>query len=434
MFHCRLRLFLSTLLLIAFLTLPALAGNWPQWRGPNGDGVSAEKGLPLQWAENKSVFWKIALPGDGASTPAIWGDAIFLTCQKGEELLLLKVNKVSGKEEWSRTVGTGSLPRSTPKPRGQQKFHNLHNLASPSPVTNGKVVVAHYGNGDLAAYDFAGKQLWQRNLQKDHGGYTIWWGHANSPVLYKNLVISVCMQDSLKDLGETPVDSYLIAHELETGAQRWKTLRNTQAKAEECDAYTTPLLTEVAGHTELIVMGGNQLDGYDPATGKQLWFLPGLSGNRTITGPTIANGMVYTTCGMRRDLVAVKLGGAGKLPPSSVVWRTKEKTPDSPCPVVSHGLVFIVSDNGIAQCFDAQTGAAKWQERLPGDHKASPLAVEGRIYFLSRNGRCTVVAAAEQFKKLADNRLDDEFVASPAVSDGKLYLRGRKALYCLGKP
>jgi outer membrane protein assembly factor BamB len=193
----------------------------------------------------------------------------------------------------------------------------------------------------------------------------------------------------------------------------------------------------------MIVMGGNQLDGYDPATGKQIWYLPGLSGNRTITGPTIANGMVYATCGMRRDLVAVRLsflgdlGGTSKLPPSAVVWRTREKTPDSPCPVVAKGLVFIVSDNGIAQCFDAKTGAVKWQERLPGDHKASPVAAqaaEGHIYFLSRNGRCTVAAAAATFKKLADNRLDDQFVASPAVSDGKLYLRGRKSLYCVGKP
>jgi outer membrane protein assembly factor BamB len=143
--------------------------------------------------------------------------------------------------------------------------------------------------------------------------------------------------------------------------------------------------------------------------------------------------MVYATCGMRKDLVAVKLGGSGKLPPSAIAWRTADGTPDTPCPVVTNGLLFLVSDGGIAQCFDALTGEAKWKQRLPGDHKASPLAAPGRVYFLSRNGRCAVVAAAAPFKKLADNRLDDEFIASPAVSDGKLYLRGRNALYCIGK-
>ena len=433
MFSRRTPFLVPALLLPVVLTLPALAGNWPQWRGPNGDSVSAEKGLPLEWGEDKNVVWQCPLPGDGASTPAVWGDAIFLTGQRGDDLLLLKVNKGSAKVEWERTVGTGDLPR-TVKGRGRQKFHKLHNLASPSPVTDGRRVFVHFGTGDLAAYDFDGKQLWHHNLQQEFGPYTIWWGHANSPVLFKDLVIAVCMQDSLKDLGEPPVDSYLVAYDQATGAQRWRTLRNTNATAEQCDAYTTPVFAEIDGRTEMLVMGGNQLDAYDPATGTQLWYLPGLNGNRTITGPTVADGLVYATCGQRHDLVAVKPGGVGELPPGAVVWRTKDSTPDSPCPVVAHGLLFLVSDNGIAQCLDAKTGEAKWKERLPGDHKASPLAAEGRVYFLSLNGNCTVVAAAARFEKLAENRLDDEFIASPAVSDGRLYLRGRKALYCLGKP
>jgi outer membrane protein assembly factor BamB len=434
MFSRRVRLALPVLLLPAVLTLPAVASNWPQWRGPDGNSVTAEKGLPLQWAEDHNVVWKCPLPGDGASTPAIWGDAVFVTGQRDQDLLLVRSGKGSGKVEWERKVGSGEVRRKTARPRGEQKFHPLQNLASPSPVTDGRRVFIHFGNGDLAAYDFDGKQLWHRNLQQDFGPYTIWWGHANSPVLYGDLVITVCMQDSLKDLGEGPVDSYLVAHDQKTGALRWRTLRNTHAKAEECDAYTTPVFAEVDGRTELLVMGGNQLDAYDPATGKQVWYLPGLSGNRTITGPTVTGGMVYATCGMRRDLVAVKPGGSGELPPGAVVWRTKDSTPDSPCPVVANGLLFVVSDQGVAQCLDAKTGEPKWKERLPGDHKASPLAAEGRIYFLGLNGTCTVVAAAAQFEKLAENRLDDSFIASPAVSDGKLFLRGRKALYCLGLP
>ena len=183
-------------------------------------------------------------------------------------------------------MGTDTAPRGEVE-RGRQLFHTLHNLASPSPVTNGKLVVAHYGNGDLAAYDFNGQQLWKRNLQADHGPYTIWYGHANSPVLYDDLVLSVCLQDALADRPDKPVKSYVVAHELANGRQRWKTVRMTGAPAEEADAYTTPLLVNVDGQPQLLVMGGNQLDAYDPRTGRQLWFLSGLVGGRTVTSPTV---------------------------------------------------------------------------------------------------------------------------------------------------
>ncbi len=421
-----------SVLLLMIVAAPASAGNWPQWRGPAGDGVSTEKGLPLKWSESDCVVWKCDLPGEGASTPAVWGSAVFVTAQKAEDLLLLRINSGDGKIVWQRTVGHGTVVRKTARPRGEQKFHPLQNLASPSPVTDGRRVFVHFGNGDLAAYDLDGNALWHRNLQMDHGKYTIWWGHANSPVLYRDLVINVCMQDSLSDLHEEPGVSYLVAYDQKTGEQRWKTLRSTQAKGEECDAYTTPILHEAGGKTELIVMGGRQLDGYDPASGKQLWYLPIPIGNRTITGPTLAGDMVYTTCGMRTDLLAVKLGGTGHLPASAIVWRTTDSSPDSPSPVVWQGLVFLVSDSGIAQCLDAKTGERKWKERLPGDYKASPLAAEDRIYFLNQAGRCTVVAASAKFEKLAVNSLDDAMVASPAAADGRLYLRAKKALYCIG--
>ena len=424
-------------LILTLLAVPAAAAdNWPQWRGPDGNSVSPTTGLPLTWDEKTNVVWKTPL-ADGASTPAVWGDAVFVTAQDGDKLQLLRLHKGTGKVEWTRTVAAGEARRAPLRgkrgdERRLQKFHKLHNLASPSPVTDGRRVVAHFGTGDLAAYDFDGKRLWHRNLQKDYGTYTIWWGHANSPVLHKDLVITACMQDSNVDLGDAPVESYLVAHGLADGEVRWKTSRMTKATAEECDAYTTPVFTEVGGRVQMIVMGGRQIDAYDPVTGKQLWYLPGLPGNRTITGPTVAGDVVYATCGMRRDLVAVKIGGDGLRPESAVSWRTTDSTPDSPTPVAYEGLLFVVSDNGVAQCLDAKTGAAKWKERLPGDYKASPLVAEGRVYFINLAGRCTVVAASPEFAKLADNRLDDEVIASPAAADGRLYLRGRKALYCLG--
>jgi outer membrane protein assembly factor BamB len=414
----------------------AQAGNWPQWRGPAGNSVSDETHLPVSWSEQENVLWKCALPGSGASTPAIWGDAVFLTCQDQDKLLLLKIDKPTGTIAWTRQVGSGSPARrqgrgSPQQFRKEQRFHNLHNMASPSPVTDGELVVAHFGNGNLAAYDFAGKQLWHRNLQKDYGTYTIWWGHANSPVLYRDLVISVCMQDSLLDLQDQPAVSYVVAHDKRTGKETWKTMRMTPARAEQCDSYITPVFYQAADHVEMIVMGGDRIDAYDPATGKQLWYLPGLARGRVITGPTVADGMVYATAGFRGPLHAVRLGGRGKLSANAVVWKQASGTPDSSSPVVWHDLIFWITDNGIAHCHDARTGAAKWEMRLPGDYKASPLAADGKIYFLNLAGRCTVVAAEPAFRKPAENTIADGTIASPAVSDGKIYLRGKKALYCI---
>jgi outer membrane protein assembly factor BamB len=452
---------------LALLTVAAAtrarAENWPQWRGPTGDGVSSETGLPVVWGEHDGVAWRAELPEWGTSTPAIWGDAIFVTTQQEDRLLLVKLRASDGHMEWMRLVGSGR-----PKREGairEQKFHRLHNMASPSPVTDGLRVVAHFGSGDLAVFDFDGNELWRRNLEQEYGKYTIWWGHANSPVLFDGLVISVCMQDSLEgaegqtgandeapamdeaaakeeapsnaDGTTTLVPSYLVAHDIRTGRERWKSMRMTGADAEECDAYTTPVLRQTADGGELIVMGGNQLDAYDPATGRQLWYLPGLVGGRTITGPTLAHDMVYTTIGMRGDLLAVKMSASpdksGELPRKAIAWKHEQGTPDSCCPVVWRDLLFTVTDDGIVRCFDAFSGKLNWKDRVPGDYKASPLAAEGRIYLLNTSGLCTVISAnRRKFEKLAENQIDDETLASPAVSAGRIYLRGRKALYCIG--
>lgn len=410
----------------------ARAENWPQWRGPRGDGTSEEQRLPLAWSEARGIAWKVELPGWGDSTPAVWDDAIFVTTQDDDKLLLLRLDRASGKTVWSRQVGEAETPRAG-EPRSEQKFHQLHNNASPSPVTDGEVVVAHYGNGELAAFDFDGNELWRRNLQREYGAYTIWWGHANSPVLFDDLVISVCMQDSLADLGQPPAPSYLVAHDKQTGKERWKSSRMTKANAEECDSYTTPLVYKIGNRWELLVMGANQLDGYDPATGRQLWFLPGIVGGRTITGPTVGHQMAFVTQGMRKDLLAVKLGGEGQRTRRDVVWKESEATPDTCCPVLWRDLLFTISDNGVAKCFDAYTGNQNWKKRLPGDYKASPVAAEGRIYFLNLHGQMTVVAANDRYDRLAENQLDDETVASPAVSNGRIYLRGKKHLYAIEK-
>ncbi len=441
----------TCILIAAAYAAPTVhSADWPQWRGPEGTGVSSEKNLPIVWHEQRSIVWKCPLPESGTSTPVISGDAAFVTTHTADDkLLLLKIDKRRGQIVWTQEVGAGTAEREGPK-RQPLKIHKFYSPASPSPVTNGKIVVAHFGNGDLAAYDFDGNRLWKRNLQDDYGAYTSWYGHANSPVIVGKLVISVCMQDSLADLQESPVESYVVAHDLASGDVRWKVSRKTKAEKEECDAYTTPLLCTHSGVKQLVVMGGNQLDAYDPTTGRQLWFLLGQTGGRTVASPTIGRDFVFAVRGLRGALFAVKPPSSPHAPredtngitrsemPTTltfrdIAWTYTEGTPDTCSPIVWNELLFTITDDGIARCFDAATGNLKWKERLKGQYKASPVAADGRIYFLNIDGLATVVSASPRFDKLVENKLDDQTIASPAISDGRIFIRGRKTLYCIGK-
>lgn len=416
-----------------FTNSSAIAENWPQWRGPEGTGVSSERDLPIVWSEKRGLAWKTAIPGAGASTPVIWGDAIFLTSQADDNaLIVLKVSKKTGEIAWQTTVGKAEIVREAPS-RKAQKFHQIHNLASPSCATDGKTVVAHFGNGLLVALDYEGKVLWEHNLAEEYGGYTIWWGHANSPVITGGMVISVCMQDSLSDLQAEPVESYLVAHDLVTGKVRWKKSRMTSAKSEQCDSYTTPLLTSIGGVQQLVVMGGNQLDSYDPITGNQLWLLDGLVGGRTVTGPTIASEMIITTRGMRGPMIAVQPDGNGEQNHRAIRWDYTEGTPDSCTPVVAREMIYSVSDDGVLRCIDLASGNLKFKQRIPGKYKASPITAEGRVFLLNTDGLCTVISAMPRFDKLVENQLEGETIASPATSDGRIYIRSKTHLYSVSR-
>ncbi|MAT15227.1 MAG: serine/threonine protein kinase [Planctomyces sp.] len=424
---------LAAIVCVAAIASPGSAENWPQWRGPAGNSISQEANLPTRWSEKENLTTRISLPISGTSTPAIWGDAVFLTVEEEGELKLLKIDRTSNQIAWTRKVGEGTANRKTEGSSSRApKYHDLHNMASPSPTTDGEVVIVHFGNGDLAAYNFDGDQLWKTNLAEDYGSYTVWWGHANSPVLYKDLVISVCMQDSLADLRDEPVASYIVAHHRLTGEEVWYTPRMTEANAEECDAYTTPVVRSTPDGDQIVVMGGNQLDAYDPQTGAQIWHIPGLVGGRTITGPTVANDLVYSTVGMRGELNAFRPEKLDAGIDAARVWSYDDNTPDTCCTVVFDDLLFMVSDNGIASCLDSQSGKLHWRHRLGGDFKASPIYADGHIYFLNKEGECTVVAAADEYKEIGLNKLNDEFIASPAVSDGQIFLRGKQALYIIG--
>jgi outer membrane protein assembly factor BamB len=252
-------------------------------------------------------------------------------------------------------------------------------------------------------------------------------------VLYENLVISICLQDSCADLPGDPSPSYVVAHDKRNGREVWKMPRMTAATHESCDSYTTPLVWKHGERTELVIFGGQMLDAYDPADGRQLWSLPELIGNRTITGPVAAGDMIFVTQGMRNPLLAVKPGGEGKRTRKDIVWQMRDGTPDSPTPVVLGERLYLVTNDGIARCLEAATGRLYWKERLKGGYRASPLAADGRIYFLNEQGLTTVISAEKKFNKLVENPLDDDTVASPITSDGKIFIRGNKTLYCIGK-
>jgi outer membrane protein assembly factor BamB len=206
----------------------------------------------------------------------------------------------------------------------------------------------------------------------------------------------------------------------------------TGAMAEQCDAYTTPLLTSVQGEPRLIVMGGNQLDAYDPRNGRQIWRLPQLTGGRTVTSPTIAGETVFATRGKAGSLLAVALGGSGELSRHDILWSDDQGTPDSCTPVAHRTLLFTISDRGIARWCDTDSGHLHWKQRLPGEYKASPVYCEGRVLLLNMEGTCTVISAASRFTKLVENRLNDRTIASPAIANGHIYIRGHKNLYCIG--
>ncbi|MEI7684124.1 MAG: PQQ-binding-like beta-propeller repeat protein [Planctomycetota bacterium] len=420
---------LSCILLFALGQSDTPSQNWPQWRGPAGNSVAATKALPTSWSATENVVWKAPLPGWGNSTPAIWDDAIYVTTQVDDaRLLLLRLDRAKGTVVWQKEVGTGSPRRKGPV--GNLRFHDEHNMATPSPVTDGKHVWVTFGNGAIACYAADGAKVWDLDLLKDYGPLSIWWGHGSSPVIYKDLLITNVIQDPA---GSGP--SYVVAHDKLTGKKKWLTPRVTGAKGEPGDSYTTPLLHTHDGQTDLIIFGGNVLDAYNPDDGALLWSYKGVQGNRVISGPTLVGDTVVAVEGMKGPVFAVKAGGKGDVTKSNLLWKTKTKgsNPDASTPVVAHGLIFMASNNGVAYCLDAATGEELWKERLGAEIRASPLVAGDRVYFLAKDGKASIVAAAREYKLIGQPELDEEVIASPAVAGDDLYVRTKKNLYRIGK-
>ena len=410
------------LLTLICFALTTSAADWPCWRGPDGLGLSAEKNLPDSWSKEKNIAWTLAVPGKGASSPIIMGDRVYVTTQTSDTgLHLLAIDRKRGEIVWDREIGRGKL-----------HANNLHNMATPTPASDGDFVWALFGTGDLACLDRDGKVIWQRNLVKEYGEYKTNHGYGTSPMLLAGKLYIACMHQG---------SSYLLAVDAQTGKNVWKKDRNLEPKDEAQDSYSSPIFHRAKGGTEIVLAGAESVNAYDPVTGEQQWTFGGLKVphpyGRTISGPAAGDDVLITVASgfqNRGYTVAVKSGGTGDITTSHKLWTQSKFSPDCPTPVVYNGMLFSIRDDGMASCLDLKTGEPHWQERLfTANVKVSAVAGDGKIYFTSGQANCAVVKAATKLEILATNELNESTLSTPAISGGKLFIRTDGNLYCVGK-
>jgi outer membrane protein assembly factor BamB len=402
------------------LASAARAGDWPQWRGPALNGVSEERNLPVKWSATENVAWKLALPGLSGSTPIVWGERVFLSAAEGGELFLWSVDRAKGAVLWKKKLGSGDVKM------------RKHNMSSPSPVTDGRAVWVMTGTGVLKAFDFAGRELWTRDIQKDYGPFGLNWGYASSPLLHEDALYVQVLHGM-----HTDAPSYLLRVHKQTGKTVWRVERPTDALSESPDAYTTPALLRHGKAVEVVVTGGDYVTGHDPATGKELWRAGGLNPDknpfyRIVASPVAFDGLVYAPTRVR-PLLALRAGGRGDVSKTHVAWSF-ENGPDVPTPVTDGKYFYVVNDRGIVYCLDAKTGKELYgQQRLrPGTYSASPVLADGKVYVTSEDGLTSVFRAGPKFELLAENELGEYCLSSPAVSDGQIFIRTSNHLYCIG--
>ena len=383
---------------VLWLVLSAIvaAEDWPQFRGPEGDGHSRETRLPLEWSESKNIAWKTAIPGSGWSSPSVAQSKVWLTAEVASALHAISLDPKTGKILKDITV----FPASD---LGKQHAKNTH--ASPTPVLENGRVYVHFGSHGTAALSSDGEVLWKVKMD-----YEPMHGTGGSPVLYKDLLIFNCDGTDVQ---------YVVALDKHTGKVKWKSSRKAYM------AFATPQVIHVKGKDQLISPGAHRTVAYDPANGKELWSVEYGEGFSNVSRPVFAHGLIFLSTGFNRaDLLAVKPGG-------EVVWKYSRSVSLTPSFLVEGEELYMVSDNGIATCFDAKTGKVHWQQRLGGNFSASPTLADGRIYFQSEEGETIVLAPGKEFKKLAVNVLDGRTLASMAISDGQILLRTGSHLYAI---
>ena len=416
--------------------------DWPQWRGPAGTGIAEGVTLPMTWSDEENIAWKAPLRGLGVSSPIVWGNQVFVTYQvgrvsrrggfhpslasggdSGERLMsvppgeadrgvafaVASFHRQDGRLLWEREIDLDG--RLFP-------VHDKHNLASPSPVTDGERVYAWFGTGQIVAISMDGNLVWQRQLDEGGDSFNIVWGHASSPTLYGDALILQC------DHGP---NAYLLWLDVSTGEEQRQVHR-----ASSTTSYSTPTVVPGPEGDELIVNASQRLEAYNPGTGELLWHT-GANNRFPVGVPTYEAGVLYTSRGHRSGpYMAIRMGGRGDVTNSHVLWRVPTGAPYVSSVLLYQGHIYMSNGSGIVSAVKASSGERVWQERVGGVFSASPVAGDGKVYFLSETGDTVVVAAGESPRVLARNPLNARVIASPAISNGQIFIRADRHLIAVG--
>jgi outer membrane protein assembly factor BamB len=431
-----LRLLLASLLASSWVGRAADDPNWPEFRGPRGDGVSTSTGLPLHWSETNGVAWKTPIHGRGWSSPVVWDRQVWVTTatEDGHELSAVAVDRDSGRIVHDLKLFTVEKP---------QFAHKFNTYASPTPAIEQDRVYVVFGSPGIACLDTrTGKVLWERrDFVCNH-----FRGAGSSPILDgQRLYLNFDGSDH----------QFVVALDKATGRTLWETRRGIdfkdlgpdgkpEAEGDWRKAYATGVLAEFGGVRQLISQGAKATYAYNPDTGGELWRVEERTSHSGGTRPAIGLGMVFVPTGWSQgQVLAIRPGGRGEIidanepipsdSPLQIVWRSKRNVPKKPSLLFLDGLLYAIDENGVATCWEAGTGRTVWNERVGGNYSASPIAAEGRLYVFSEEGKTTVLATGPEFRKLAENSLEDGFMASPAVAGKSLFLRTKSALYRIGR-
>ena len=396
---------------LGFTSTESVAENWPGWRGPRGDGTTAEKSLPTEWSATKNVVWKIPLKYGGHSSPIVWGDRVILvgadTDEKRRVLQLL--DRKTGKSIWVRGVLDSPLERK----------HKLNSWASSTPATDGKRIYVSFLDRQkmfVAAYDFDGNELWAVRP----GVFSSKHGYCSSPVLYKDKVIVN---------GDHDGNAYIVALDRKTGKEHWRITRENKKRS-----YCTPLIRTIKGRTQMMLSGSKCVASYDPDTGKRLWILDGPT-EQYVASLVMNKGLIFMTGGFPdKHMMGIDPTGSGNITDTGFIkWHHRRVGVSYvPSPIAAGDYFLVVSDSGIGSCFDAVSGKRLWKQRMGRRFSASLTAAGKLVYFLDDDGNCTVVKAGPKYEVVSKNRLGEATYASPAISNGQIFIRGEEHLYCIG--
>ncbi len=408
---------LSAVLLAS--NLPALADNWPQWRGPEGTSVAAPGSYPVTFSNTVNVAWKVKLPGKGSSTPVVWGDRIFVTSGHGGEDGVLAYDRDGGLL-WDITLG-----------KERPGKHQNGSGANSSPITDGKHLYVYFKSGTVASLTLDGALNWKTNLQERFGEDTLWWDLGTSPVLAGDHLVIAVMQEG---------DSYVVALKPEDGSVAWKVDRTFEVQKETGQSYTTPYVAEIDGRETIVIWGADRLTGHDPTDGKTLWTCGGFNPEdkpmwRVIASPAITGGIAVVPFGRTKYTAGVRLGGSGDITASARLWERDDVGADCPTPVGRDGKVYLLSDRGEIHCLDAVTGRDLWKGAIPraaAKYYSSPILAGDLLYCAREDGVVATVRVSDSgMEVLSQNDMGERIAAAPVPVNDRLLIRGVEHLYCL---